>query len=119
MNCLIGSNAITMRKVNVFQPTRILASTNVGDVQEWVKEHLEIGEKIFLIDLSHVFFMDSSGLGALLAIQKMIKAHGGEFALCGIQDQTRMLFDMTAMGPLFSTYADQSDFEHRLQVSSQ
>lgn len=106
----------TMQKVNIFQPTRILTSTNAVDVQEWAKECLEKGERKLLIDFRNVFFIDSSGLGALLSIHKMTKAYGGELALCCIQGQARMLFDMTSTSHLFSIYKDQSDFEHQLHL---
>ncbi len=108
-----------MHKVNIFQPTRILTSTNAIDVQEWARECLERGERKLLIDFRNVFFIDSSGLGALLAIHKMTKAYGGELALCCIQGQARMLFEMTSTSHFFSIYTDQSEFEHQLHLSSQ
>ncbi|MEO1520442.1 MAG: STAS domain-containing protein [Cyanobacteria bacterium J06633_2] len=107
-----------MPKVNVFQPTRILTSINAVDVQEWARECLDTQEKILLIDLRNVSFMDSSGLGALLSIQKMVKSSGGELALCNLQGQARMLFEMTTTNGLFSIYENQSEFESQFKVSS-
>lgn len=114
----INMNTIVMPKVNVFQPTRILTSINAVDVQEWARECLDTQEKILLIDLRNVSFMDSSGLGALLSIQKMVKSSGGELALCNLQGQARMLFEMTTTNGLFSIYENQSEFESQFKVSS-
>jgi len=114
----INMNTIVMPKVNVFQPTRILTSINAVDVQEWARECLDTQEKILLIDLRNVSFMDSSGLGALLSIQKMVKSSGGELALCNLQGQARMLFEMTTTSGLFSIYENQSEFESQFKVSS-
>jgi anti-anti-sigma factor len=111
-------NLIAMPKLNIFQPTRILTSINAVDVQEWARECLETQEKTLLIDLKNVSFMDSSGLGALLSIQKMVKSHGGELALCNIQGQARMLLEMTTTLQLFSIYEDQSAFENQMTVGS-
>jgi len=107
-----------MCKVNIFYPTRILTSTNAVDIQEWARDCLEVGKKILLIDLSNVSFMDSSGLGALILIQKMVMTHGGKLALCGIQGQARMLFEMTTTSQLFSIYENRSEFEHQFHVKS-
>lgn len=115
---MVFTRSNPMHKVNVFQPTRILTSTNAVDIQEWARECLDKGEKKLLIDFSNVFFIDSSGLGALLSIHKMTTAYGGEFALCNIQGQARMLFDMTATRQIFSIYTNQSEFERHLQCCS-
>lgn len=111
-------NTIAMPKVNVFQPTRILTSINAVDVQEWARECLEIQERTLLIDLRNVSFMDSSGLGALLSIQKMVQDRGGDLALCCVQGQARMLLEMTTTSHLFSIYDNQSEFENQFQVTS-
>ncbi|MEB3210306.1 MAG: STAS domain-containing protein [Leptolyngbyaceae bacterium] len=112
----IGMNTTSMSKVNVFQPTRILTSINAVDVQEWARECLETHEKVLLIDLRNVSFMDSSGLGALISIQRMVQSHGGELALCNIQGQARMLLDMTTTSQMFSIYENQAEFESQLKV---
>lgn len=106
-----------MRTVQVFQPTRILTSLNAVDVQNWATDCLFAGEKILLIDMRNVSFMDSSGLGALIAIQRMVISHGGKLALCSLRGQARMLFDMTTTTRLFSIYPDQTTFEQSLQVN--
>lgn len=107
-----------MHKVNVFQPTHVLTSSTAADIQAWTRSCLQLGERLLLIDLEKVSFIDSSGLGALLRIHKMVKDHGGELAFCHAQEQARMLFDMTSTNHLFSIYADPSEFEHHYYGSS-
>jgi anti-sigma B factor antagonist len=40
-----------------------------------------------LIDLSHLRLIDSSGVGAIVALFKKVKAYDGSMAVVGVQDQ--------------------------------
>ena len=40
-----------------------------------------------LIDLSHLRLIDSSGVGAIVALFKKVKAYEGSLAVVGVQDQ--------------------------------
>jgi anti-sigma B factor antagonist len=40
-----------------------------------------------LIDLSHLRLIDSSGVGAIVALFKRVKAYDGSLAVVGVQDQ--------------------------------
>ena len=59
------------------------------------------GEKRVLIDLSGVQFVDSSGLGALLACLRQLAAEGGRLRLCGIGRTVRSLFELVRMHRVF------------------
>lgn len=50
-----------------------------------------------LVDLEQVGYVDSSGLGALVAALKHARGAGGELRLCALQDDVRAIFEMTRL----------------------
>lgn len=57
-----------------------------------------------LIDFSGVDFVTSAGLRAVLLLVKKVKAAGGTFALCGVQDSVREVLDITGFTGMFSIH---------------
>jgi len=68
-----------------------------------IKETLQ-GKKQVVLDLSQTTFVDSSGLGILIACLKKVSATGGDMKLCGLNDQVRALFELVRMHRIFSIY---------------
>ncbi|MDP0561976.1 MAG: STAS domain-containing protein [Candidatus Endonucleobacter sp. (ex Gigantidas childressi)] len=64
-------------------------------------ESIEKGATAIIVDLTNVKFMDSSGLGALVAALKKMPGDG-QLILAGAQPAVRDLFDLTSMEKLFS-----------------
>jgi anti-anti-sigma factor len=57
-----------------------------------------------LIDFSGVDFVTSAGLRAVLVLVKKVKAAGGSFALCGVQDSVREVLDITGFTSMLSIH---------------
>jgi anti-sigma B factor antagonist len=61
------------------------------------------------VDLSEVVFLDSSGLGALVAGLKAVRAQGGDLRLIRPGEQAQLVLELTNMGSVlksFDTVAD-------------
>jgi anti-sigma B factor antagonist len=50
-----------------------------------------------VIDLEHVRFIDSSGLGAMLSCLRQLTAKGGDLALCGLSKSVRAAFELVRL----------------------
>jgi anti-sigma B factor antagonist len=61
-----------------------------------------------VIDMTHVDFMDSSGLGALVSSARNLRLNGGDMKLVGPGQKVRLVFEMTRTLNLFDIY-DSSD----------
>ncbi len=61
--------------------------------------------KIIILDLTQVTFIDSSGLGALVAAFKQLPAEG-RMMMCGAGENVRHLFKLTRMDSIFPLYPD-------------
>lgn len=61
--------------------------------------------KRVMIDASKVDFIDSTGLGALVALLKMM-GEGGRIVVAGAKPPVRRLFEITKLDSVFSLVAD-------------
>lgn len=57
-----------------------------------------------VVDMTGVTFIDSSGLGALVAAWRRARAEGGSVRLAGMRDHVRRVFDLTSLDRIFSIY---------------
>lgn len=106
-----------MPPVPIFSPSRILSSTNSVDLLNWVRDRIQADQACLLVDLHNVLFMDSAGLGALVAAYKLANNAGGELMLCSLNGQARMLLEMTGMETVFKIYDSVEDFQEKTAYS--
>jgi anti-sigma B factor antagonist len=100
-----------MTNLRVIQTAGILDGLSGGNLRHRVDDTLKAGSKLILVDCTAVEFMDSSGLGALVMALKQTKSVGGRLALCGINDQIKMLLELTDMDSAFEIFANREAFE--------
>jgi len=79
------------------------------DVHEKVKELTEAGKKKFVIDLSKVKWMNSSGLGTMMGCLTSIKNASGELKICGVTEKVKSLFMITKLITLFEAHDSVED----------
>ncbi|WP_257285365.1 STAS domain-containing protein [Endozoicomonas sp. SESOKO1] len=80
--------------------TRLDASLS-EPVRAYLFDQIDNGSDNLIIDLSQVRFMDSSGLGALVAALKKMGGTGS-MKLAGAQPAVTDLFSLTSMDKLFA-----------------
>jgi anti-sigma B factor antagonist len=71
--------------------------------KEDVMDYLKRGNRSIVLDLSDVTFIDSSGLGALIACLKVVGTDG-ELALCGARGTVANMFKLTRMNKVFRMF---------------
>lgn len=59
------------------------------------------GYKTFIIDVSEVDYIDSSGLGTLVAIHKRALQNGGNVIIKGLQGLVKDVFELTRLTQVF------------------
>lgn len=96
--------------VKVVQPSGILDSTKSDQFKAGINEVLNNGANTVLVDFQDVSFMDSSGLGALVIALKTVRASGGDLFVCSINDQIKILFELTSMDKVFRVFDDRDAF---------
>ncbi len=96
--------------IKVVQPNGVLDATRSQEFREEVIKTLESNPKMVLVDLKDITFMDSSGLGALVLAFKTLRASDTKLVLCSINEQVKILFELTGMDKVFEIFSNQDEF---------
>ncbi|MGF1492813.1 MAG: STAS domain-containing protein [Microcoleaceae cyanobacterium] len=104
--------------VMILTPGGLLDGTKATSFRQEINKLVEDGAKTILIDFKDVSFMDSSGLGALVLALKSVRAAGGKLAVCSINEQIKILFELTSMDRVFPIFENRAAFEASPQVSA-
>ena len=59
-----------------------------------------------VVDLSRVSYIDSSGLAVLIEGMQNVEEYGGKFALSGMQETVRSIFEIARLDQVFRIFPD-------------
>jgi stage II sporulation protein AA (anti-sigma F factor antagonist) len=88
--------------VVVVAPSGRLDSGNAQAVERDVAARLPATQPRLVIDLTHLEYISSAGLRALLILAKKCKAARGNVVLCGMQDGVREIFQIGGFLTIFT-----------------
>ncbi|AKG19968.1 STAS domain-containing protein [Calothrix sp. 336/3] len=97
--------------VEIVKPSGNLDVTQSQEFRKNITDTLEQGAKIVLVDFQNVTFMDSSALGALVSAFKTLRASDSKLVVCSINEQVRILFELTGMDKVFEIFPNQDEFQ--------
>jgi anti-sigma B factor antagonist len=60
--------------------------------------------KRLVVDLSQVTYIDSAGLAALIEAMQTVEGYGGKFALAGLQETVRSIFEISRLDQVFQIF---------------
>ena len=84
-------------------PGGYLDANNVKAIKAHLLALLKTHTKA-VFDLTHVRFVDSSGLGAILSCLRQVNDAGGDLKLCGLSHPVRSLFELVRMHRIIDIY---------------
>jgi anti-sigma B factor antagonist len=87
------------------------------ELKQTIADIINRGHRRVVIDLTAVAYIDSTGLGAIVASLKMI-GRQGELVLCGLSDSATTLFKLTRMDKVFRSFTTAADAVQALAVSA-
>ena len=76
------------------------------DVKRRLAGMVEEGSRTVALDLREVGFVDSSGLGALVAVHHFAESHGAHFVVQGAPRHVLSLFSLTRLDNLLNVEPD-------------
>lgn len=79
-----------------------------ADFRSRISSSLQDPVKKMVINLSETEFIDSSGLGAIVAILKSL-GNGGKVAVCSEQEPVTQMFKLTRMDQIFNVLTCEED----------
>ncbi|MEM9274278.1 MAG: STAS domain-containing protein [Cyanobacteria bacterium P01_F01_bin.143] len=99
------------KKIEIIQPAGIVDGIIGNELRQQAIALVQQETDIILIDCQDITFMNSAGIGALVAALKAVKNAGGEFYLCSLNNQVQMIFSMTKMNRIFQVFTDREEFQ--------
>ena len=78
-----------------------LGAANANSFRDEARAALTDGQKHIEIDLSGTTFIDSCGLGALVALHKTVGSHGGALRLLNPTPAVQQILELTRMHRIF------------------
>lgn len=82
---------------------------NVSELKKALFSVTDGANQSVVVDLKNVNYMDSSGIGALVAGQKKMKAHNGKFALLNIHDDVLNILKLATLDRFFKIYESEDE----------
>ncbi len=73
-----------------------------GDFKKTIREKLgSVDADTVVLDMSNVAYIDSAGLGSLVALLKDVRTKGKEFVLASLKPNVKRIFEMTRLDRVF------------------
>lgn len=88
----------------VIRLTGRLDAASATQLKDQVKHLLGAGDKALVIDLSQVTFMDSSGLGSLVACLRSANQSSGDVKLAALTPEICNIVELTRLHRLFQIF---------------
>jgi len=91
--------------VTVLAPTGRLDVAGAPALKDAVSQAMKNGKPRLVIDLEGVSFVDSSGLGSVVAALKQVRSSQGDLRLAAPNQQVRVVLELTTLDRVFPYYA--------------
>ena len=95
--------------INVLYMEGSLTVATAQDVFSQIVSLLEEGETEFLLHLSSVDFIDSTGLGTVVRLSKRVREAKGKLNLAEPQLKIREMFELTRLDKILPIYETQEE----------
>lgn len=86
-----------------------LRGHRLSDLGETLRRLLDQGVRKILLDLAQVTFLDSAGLGELIACRKRTVQRGGDIRLLRPVGKVRELLEMLSLTRVFAIFEDEAE----------
>lgn len=88
---------------------RVTLGDESGQLRNTIKQLLAQGKKRLVLDLTDVSYVDSAGLGTLVAAYTSARNEGGEVRLAGITKNFSELLNVTKLLTVFNVHDNVPD----------
>jgi anti-sigma B factor antagonist len=103
----------TVRKIGTVSVVDLSGKITIGEgdvvLREKVGELLDGGDRQILLNLQNVKYMDSAGIGELVACYKRAKEKDGTVKLLNPSGKVHDLLQLTKLEEVFDTYLDEKE----------
>ena len=106
------SITVTLRRLDDVVIMDLAGRITIGEetvvLRERIQEMLEAGDRNFLLNLSEVSYIDSSGLGLLVSSYTGVRNQQGQLKLLGLTHRVRDLMQITKLLTVFDVFDNEA-----------
>ena len=95
-----------------------IEAANSREFKSQIVDLINSGKTLIILNLSSVEFMDSSGLGSLISILKLLTNCNGKILVCEVGDQVARLFSLTRLDQIFHLFRKEDEAVNFLNIPS-
>jgi anti-anti-sigma factor len=74
-----------------------------------VKQQVEGGARLMIMDLAAVSYLDSASIGCLMDVHRLLQEKGGTLRLAGLQPRVETMISMTGVHKIVPLHRDEED----------
>jgi anti-anti-sigma factor len=102
--------------IRVIKPSSFLsvAATNLFHTE--IKKAIASNAAIVLVDFERIPSMSSANFLTLVKALKLVRSSGCKLFLCSLSQQIKMLFELTGLDQVITTFADADEFAAYVQM---
>jgi len=102
--------------IRIVQPSSFLSVAATNSFYGEIKSAIASNAAIVLVDLKHIQSMSSANLIAVVKALKWVRASGCQLCLCSLNEQVRILFELTGLDQVCKIFADVNEFNRYIQA---
>lgn len=88
---------------------KLMGGPESEELRAEIKRFLDEGVRKFVINMKGVPWINSTGLGTLMAVYTSIQRSQGALRLCHVSDRIQSLFMITKLLTIFETFHDEGE----------
>lgn len=92
--------------VTVWAPEGRVDAVSAPDLQQAMMDSIDGGASNVVLDLGGTRYMSSAGLRVVLVVARALQARSGRFAVCGLNDEVKELFEVSGFSLIVNIVAD-------------
>ena len=90
----------------VWAPEGRVDASSAPDLEQAMMARIGEGGLDVVLDLSRTRYMSSAGLRVVLVVARALQAKEGRFAVCGLNDEVKELFEVSGFSLIVKILAD-------------
>ena len=83
---------------------QLMGGPDAEAVRQLIRENLDAGRKKLVIDIGDISWVNSTGLGILIASHVTVSNAGGTLKLCRVSHRISQIFMVTKLHTVFETF---------------
>lgn len=104
--------------IKVVQPSDFSSVDAIAQFQTEIEHVLQSGADIILVDLKQITSITSASFIVLVKGLKALLAPERQLVICSMNEQVRILFELTGLDEVFKLFADRDEAHQYLQPSN-